>query len=83
MGLYAVKDQYAGLIQFQESADQLFFGEPDNEPLPVTRSVEEPGDQEPDPEPELVPEPEPEIEPELIPETEEPVEVGSYATALQ
>lgn len=82
MGLYAVKDQYAGLIQFQESADQLFYGEPEDEPLPVTRSSEETEGPEPEPEPELFPDPAPEVAGEPEPEEEVPAENGSYATAL-
>ncbi len=87
MGLYAVAEQYAGLIQFQASADELFFGskeEPPDEPLPVTRSVEETEDlPEPESEPVEPPEPEPEVQPDLEPELEEATQNGSYATALQ
>lgn len=86
MGLYAVAEQYTGLIQFQASADELFFGskeEPPYEPLPAARSPEEPPEPEPYPEPELAPIPEREAEQLEQPELEEAVENGSYASALQ
>ena len=90
MGLYAVKDQYAGLTEFHASADKLFFEgnyrivEPSNEPLPVTRGTEETTDiPAPVVDIESFPEPERETEPEPEPEPEETIETGSFASALQ